>query len=109
MDGQLIYIDQVKDDDKFDGNDPIELLGEEFFRERKVDNKRLKVDDLIELSQAIKEYVNEILEIDAKEGLALDYARAFISDVNWYSIAEHMRDTYELNDDENDDDQEEAA
>lgn len=55
MDGQLIYIDQVKDDDKFDGNDPIELLGEEFFRERKVDNKRLKVDDLIELSQAIKE------------------------------------------------------
>lgn len=66
--------------------------------------------DTYELSQALKDYANEILEIDAKEGLALDYARAFISDVNWYSIAEHMRDEYELNDDdENDDDDESEA
>lgn len=64
--------------------------------------------DTYELSQALKEYAHEILEIDAKEGLALDYARAFISDVNWYAIAEAMRETYELTDDENDDESEAA-
>ena len=42
-----------------------------------------------------------MLETDVKEGLALNYARAFISDVNWYEIAEHMRRDYEL---ENEDD-----
>lgn len=65
--------------------------------------------DTYELSQCLKEYANEIIEIDVKEGLALDYARAFISDVNWYSIAEAMREAYELTDDENDDDDAEAA
>jgi hypothetical protein len=50
--------------------------------------------DTYELSQCLKEYANEILEIDAKEGLALDYARAFISDVNWREIARHMIDAY---------------
>jgi len=78
----------------FDGLDPSDMGW-----------KRL---DTYEFSQALKEYANEILEMDTKEGLALDYARAFISDVNWDEIAEYMRDAYELNDDENDD-QEEAA
>jgi len=62
--------------------------------------------DTYDLSQALKEYAHEILELDAKEGLALDYARAFISDVNWYFIAESMREAYELTDE---DDESEAA
>lgn len=50
--------------------------------------------DVYDLGQALKSYANEIIEMDTKEGLALDYARAFISDVNWYEIARHMRDDY---------------
>lgn len=45
--------------------------------------------DLHDLAQTMKDYVHEIIEIDVKDGLALDYARAFISDVNWYDIAKH--------------------
>lgn len=47
-----------------------------------------------ELGQCMKDYANEILEIDAKEGLALDYARAFISGVSWYAIARSMIKAY---------------
>jgi hypothetical protein len=28
--------------------------------------------------------------MNGEKGLAVDYARAFLSDVNWYEIAEHM-------------------
>lgn len=52
-----------------------------------------------ELGQTLKEYAIEILEMDMPDGLALEYARAFISDVNWYEIAKHMRENYELTDD----------
>ncbi len=64
----------------FDGMDP-----------RDMDWHRL---DKFDLADCIKEYANEILEMDVKEGLALDYARAFISDVNWQEIAHHMIVTY---------------
>jgi hypothetical protein len=37
-----------------------------------------------------EEYANELLELEAKQGLALDYARAFISEVNWHEIAKHL-------------------
>jgi hypothetical protein len=60
-----------------------------------------------ELADFIKDYVDEILEIDAKEGLALDYARAFISDVNWREIARAMIETY--GEDEDEDEDEEVA
>jgi hypothetical protein len=65
--------------------------------------------DTYDLGQALKSYAHEVLEIDAKEGLALDYARAFISDVNWYEIARHMRDEYDLDNIDLDIDEEEAA
>lgn len=42
-----------------------------------------------ELSDYLQDYVYNILEEEAK-GLALNYAHAFISDVNWYEIAEHL-------------------
>jgi len=52
--------------------------------------------DKYDLADALKDYCHEILECDAKEGLALDYARAFISDVNWREISESMIENYDL-------------
>ena len=34
-----------------------------------------------------REFVEEIIESTTAEGVARDYALAFISDVNWYEIA----------------------
>ena len=48
--------------------------------------------------QALKEYVEETIEMSTTEGIARDYAYAFLSDVNWQEIAQHM-----LNDDNEDD------
>ena len=39
----------------------------------------------------LKEYVTDYLEQDSS-GLALDYALAFISEVNWNEIAKSLRD-----------------
>jgi hypothetical protein len=50
--------------------------------------------DKYNLADAIKEYANELIEQDTKEGLALDYARAFLSDVNWWEIAKHLKENY---------------
>lgn len=46
--------------------------------------------DAYELSLLCKEYAEFILTENTQAGLALDYALAFISDVNWYEIAEHL-------------------
>lgn len=48
--------------------------------------------DASELVDYLKEYADSIITMDNIEGLAVDYARAFLSDVNWYEIAEHMLD-----------------
>jgi hypothetical protein len=49
--------------------------------------------DTYGLSKALEEYADQVLfECATVEGLAADYARAFLSDVNWYEIAEHMLD-----------------
>ena len=43
--------------------------------------------------EGLEEVVNEILDMGGTEhGTALDFARAFISDVNWYEIAEHLKE-----------------
>lgn len=55
----------------------------EYFR------KKPEIHDVMDWA---KEFSNELLEMDAKQGLALDYARAFISEVNWHEIAEHLMD-----------------
>lgn len=39
--------------------------------------------------EAAREFVEEIIESTTEEGVARDYALAFLSDVNWYEIAEH--------------------
>ena len=50
--------------------------------------------DKYALASVIKEYANEAIEMGVPEGLALDYARAFLSDVNWYEIAQAMIEAY---------------
>jgi hypothetical protein len=48
-----------------------------------------------ELADSLKYYADEILcQGCGYEGLVLDYARAFLSDVNWHEIAKHMITDY---------------
>jgi hypothetical protein len=47
-------------------------------------------DDAYELSEYIKNYLTDYIIETSGEGLARDYALAFISDVNYYEIAEHL-------------------
>ena len=45
--------------------------------------------DTYTLSKRLKEFAENIID-DSGDGLAVNYARAFLADVNWYEIAEHM-------------------
>ncbi len=49
--------------------------------------------DAYDLGQTLREIAIDFME-DTASGLALDYAEAFLSDVNWREIAEHMIDAY---------------
>ena len=49
--------------------------------------------DAYDLGQYLREMALETVGAQA-EGWALDYAEAFLSDVNWYEIAEHMIEDY---------------
>jgi len=54
-------------------------------------------DDGLEVYQAadsLKEYAQEIIEQSSPEGLARDYALAFLDAVNWREIAQSMFDAY---------------
>jgi len=42
----------------------------------------------------LKDYTIDILE-QTGSGLVLDYALAFLSDVNWYEIADSLNEDYE--------------
>lgn len=46
-----------------------------------------------DLGLALKDIAGELLANDGK-GLTFDYAMAFLSDVNWTEIAQHMIDEY---------------
>jgi hypothetical protein len=55
--------------------------------------------DRFDLADCLKEYVAEMLEmqVEGKSGgmsLVFSYAMAFLSDVNWREIADHMIDAY---------------
>jgi len=63
----------------FDGLNPIEDWGLEY--------ETLTESELAELLQ---EHAEELVSQTAPEGLALDYAQAFMSAVNWHEIASHM-------------------
>jgi hypothetical protein len=65
----------------FDGFDPSDYYSD------------FDVDDTYGLSKCLEDYAEQVLfECATVEGLAADYARVFLSDVNWYEIAEHMID-----------------
>jgi hypothetical protein len=46
--------------------------------------------DAYDLADELKQYVESYLDETSDDGLAKDYALAFISDVNWYEIADHL-------------------
>lgn len=52
------------------------------------------IESVYDLSNLLKEYINEILEQDIpecnKNSLALNYAMAFVLEVNYYEIAEKI-------------------
>ena len=55
------------------------------------------MDDVYELGQYLRETAEVYIEDSSTEdGLARDYALAFLSDVNWYEIAKHMIDDAQL-------------
>lgn len=48
-------------------------------------------DDLTyQIANTIEDYVSESLEMDCDNSNTLSYALAFISEVSWYEIAEHI-------------------
>jgi len=49
--------------------------------------------DAYDLGQSLREMALETVAEQAS-GLALHYAEAFLSDVNWFEIAEHMIEDY---------------
>jgi predicted RNA-binding protein Jag len=50
-------------------------------------------DDIAQLADNIKDYVENIVtDDDTTTSIAVDYAMAFLNDVNWYEIAENWTD-----------------
>ena len=52
--------------------------------------------DAYDLGDALKDTATLYIEDTSEEGIARDYALAFLSDVDWRAIARHMADDYEL-------------
>jgi hypothetical protein len=46
-------------------------------------------------ADSAREYVEEIIIDSTPEGIARDYALAFLSGVNWHEIAEHYQENEE--------------
>ena len=67
------------------------LCPEEFDLPR---GEELKCCDVHELADALKERAEYYIECSSQEGLARDYALAFLSDVDWQEIARHFVETY---------------
>ncbi len=53
-------------------------------------------EDVYELGQSLKAYAEEVIFdcAEVPDGLARDYAQAFLDAVNWREIAQHMADDY---------------
>lgn len=48
--------------------------------------------DLSGMADALKDYVESYIDDEVEDTFAKSYAFAFLSDVNWYEIAEHLLD-----------------
>jgi len=68
----------------FDGTDPRDI------------STRFHPDEAYNLGHDLKEYVEELIYSSGggNGNIAVDYALAFLSDVNWHEIAEHMIEAY---------------
>lgn len=53
----------------------------------------LTMGDTYNLKQQLEDYAIDIIKNNGS-GLVVDYAMAFLNDVNWYEIAEHMINDY---------------
>ena len=49
-------------------------------------------DSAYDFANGLKDYAEQIIEDTSTEGLARDYALAFLSDVDWREIAERLLD-----------------
>lgn len=69
----------------FDGFDPADW------------NDDWQADQATDLADWMKETAIQLIEQDCsdKGGFALDYALAFLDDVNWYEIAKHKMEEYQ--------------
>ncbi len=71
-------------------------VGLEIINDMRLDDFGVKYDgeehnmiDTSGLADAMRDFVQDHIE-ETSEGIAKDYAFAFVSDVNWYELAEHM-------------------
>ena len=48
------------------------------------------IDEVYDFAEYLKQYVEEFLFANSGGLLVEDYARAFLSDVNWHKIAKHL-------------------
>jgi hypothetical protein len=55
---------------------------------------RYEEPDLADVAEYLKEWADDMLSMDCGDSLTLSYARAFVSDVNWYEIAQHFVDEW---------------
>ncbi len=62
----------------------------EFFDGYDVAEKYREKPDTHELSEILRTELEEMLEMDCENTLTLSYALAFVSDVDFYEIAEHL-------------------
>jgi hypothetical protein len=58
------------------------------------DPRGMDWEDKYDLAEFLKDHCEELLRQTAPEGLALDYALAFLSSVDWHEIAQHLIDDY---------------
>ena len=57
-------------------------------------DSHMPVEDVSDMADYLKVYCGTYIEESSPNGLAKDFAYAFMSDVNWYEIAEHIVEDY---------------
>ena len=75
----------------------LEMIDSDYYTDWLEDNAEYYEDDIDEhiyvLKETLENDVASYLE-EQGQGLTLDYALAFLDDVNWYEIAEHIYNDY---------------
>jgi hypothetical protein len=84
---------EIKEKQKFNGwsNYATWRINLEMFDGFKTQDYYDDYKDAYEFSDFLKQYADELLFTDSGTwGLVHDYAQAFLNEVNWYEIAEHL-------------------